>query len=219
MLTHEEKFRPGRATMQSEEFCAECHEIPGFVTPYSDWQSSAAAQAGVTCQACHMKATGDGKAYHGFDSFVIDETIYDGDVSLGDIRFDFPTLTLAVTNHITGHSIPAGGPTRILALELSFRDAEGVEVHADTATFAKHHSLVPVLGFWPAKLIGDTQLKSGESRRLSFAVPPDLHGRLGSVQLILRFYEVADEHEGNLDEAYFVGSPIIALEIAIEPTR
>jgi hypothetical protein len=218
MVTHEEKFRPGRAGMQSEEFCANCHEIPGFVTPFSDWQSSVAAQAGVTCQACHMKADEGGKVYHGFDSFVIDETIYDGDVSLDDIRFDFPTLTLTITNHITGHSIPAGGPTRILALELSFRDAGGIELHTDTTTFAKHHSLVPVLGFWPAKIIGDTQLKSGESRRLSFAVPPDLRGRLGSVHLILRFYEVADEHEGNLEKAYYVSRPIIVQEIALEPT-
>jgi hypothetical protein len=216
MVTHEEKFRPGRAAMQSEEFCAKCHEIPGFVTPYSDWQSSDAAQAGVTCQACHMKTAGHGKAYHGFDSFVIDETIYDGDVSLTDIQFDFPTLTLVITNRITGHSIPAGGPTRILSLEMSFRDAGGAELHTDTATFAKYHSLVPVLGFWPAKLIGDTQLKSGESRSLSFTVPPDLRRRLRSVQLALRFYEVADEHEGNLAEAYYVGSPIITQEFALE---
>jgi hypothetical protein len=218
MVTHEEKFGPGRVAMQSEEFCASCHEIPGFVTPYSDWQSSEAADAGVTCQACHMKAAGHGRAYHGFDSFVIDESIYDGDVSLSEIQFDFPTLTLAITNHITGHSIPAGGPTRILALELSFRDAAGREVHADTATFAKYHSLVPVLGFWPAKLIADTQLKSGESRRLSFTVPLGLQERLGSVQAILRFYEVADEYEGDLGKAYYVGSPIIAKQIALEPT-
>ena len=88
-------------------------------------------------------------------------------------------------------------------------------MYADTATFAKYHSLVPVLGFWPAKLVGDTQLKSGESRRLDVTVPPDLRGRLGSVQLILRFYEVADEHEGDLQEAYYVGTPIVKEEIVI----
>lgn len=216
-VTHEEKFVPGRSALQREDFCATCHEIPGFVTPYADWQQSEAARDGVTCQGCHMRATEDGHAYHGFDSFVIDESIYDGDVSLDDARFDFPNLTLAVTNHIRGHSLPAGGPTRILALELSVRDGSGVELYADTATFAKYHSLVPILGFWPAKIIADTQLKSGESRRLSLTVPTELRGRVGSVQLALRFYEVADEHEGDLDKAYYVSGPVVAKEIAVSP--
>jgi len=212
METHEKKYKPGLAQLQSEEFCAKCHEIPGFVTPYSDWQQSESAAQGVTCQACHMGASESGHAYHGFDSFVMNERLYDGDLSLNDVHFDFPTLSLTIENHVKGHSVPAGGPTRILALELSFRDVEGNELHRREETFAKYHSLIPVLGFWPAKIIADTQLKSGEQRHLSFTLPPELKGRIETVQLVLRFYEVADEHEGNLDKAYHVSRPILEVQ-------
>jgi hypothetical protein len=213
METHQKKYIPGMARMQSADFCAKCHEIPGFVTPYSDWQQSEAAMQGLTCQGCHMGASDSGHAYHGFDSFVMNERLYDGDLSLNDILFDFPILELTIENHIKGHSVPAGGPTRILALELSFRDTEGVEVHGDMETFAKYHSLIPVLGFWPAKIIADTQLKSGEQRHLSFALPPELDGKIATVQLVLRFYEVHDEHEGKLEKAYYVSRPILEEEI------
>ena len=215
METHETKYKPGRERMQGAEFCAECHEIPGFVTPYGDWLQSEAAVQGLTCQACHMGATDSGHAYHGFDSFVMNESLYEGDLSLDDIRFDFPTLDLTIENHISGHSVPAGGPTRILALELSYRDVEGNEVHRDMETFAKYHSLVPVLGFWPAKIIADTQLKSGEQRQLSFSLPPELEGKIAKIQLVLRFYEVADEHEGNLEKAYHVSRPILEEEVHV----
>lgn len=217
MVTHEKKYAVGMEALRRDDFCAECHEIPGFVTPYSDWQTSEAAAAGITCQACHMKATEAGRAYHGFDSFVMNEEIYDADVSLDGIRFEFPTLSLRISNHITAHSIPAGGPTRILALELSFMDASGAELHADIETFAKYHSLVPILGFWPAKVIADTQLKTGESRALSFFVPPELEGRIASIRLTLRFYEVADEHEGKLEHAYYVSDPILTEVVPISP--
>lgn len=215
METHEKKYKPGRVRMQDAEFCATCHEIPGFVTPYGDWLQSEAAVQGLTCQGCHMGATDSGHAYHGFDSFVMNESLYEGDLSVDDIRFDFPTLDLTIENHISGHSVPAGGPTRILALELSFRDAEGNEVHRDMETFAKYHSLIPVLGFWPAKVIADTQLKSREQRHLSFALPPELEGRIATVQLVLRFYEVHNEHEGNLEKAYHVSRPILEVEVHV----
>jgi len=215
MEVHEKKFKPGRAEMQREDFCAKCHEIPGFVTPYSDWQVSEAAANNVTCQTCHMAKTESGNAYHGFETFVINKHAYNGDLSVDVIRFDFPTLELTVNNHISGHSVPAGGPTRILALEVLFMDAEDHEIHRDTETFAKYHNLIPVLGFWPNKIIADTQLKSGERRAISLKLPSELEGQVKSVQLILRFYEVADEHEGNIEKAYFISEPFFQEVIVI----
>ena len=209
MEVHNNKFTPGRAEMQREDFCAKCHEIPGFVTPYSDWQASEAAADNVTCQGCHMVRAESGTAYHGFDTFVINEHAYDGDLSFDAISFDFPILELTIANNIRGHSVPAGGPTRILALEALFIDAEDNEMHRDRETFAKYHSLTPVLGFWPYKVIADTQLKSGERRPISFTLPSELEGRITSVQLSLRFYEVADEHEGDIEQAYFVSEPFL----------
>ncbi len=210
---HAKKFKPGMESMRKEEFCASCHEIPGFVTPYSDWQFSEAAANGTTCQSCHMALVEAGTAYHGFDSFVLDEQIYDGDLGLSDIRLEFPELHLTIENHLTGHSIPAGGPTRILALEVTFSDARGNEIHRDRKTFAKYHNLVPLLGFWPYEIIADTTLKSLEHRPLNFSLPAELDGKISAVNLILRFYEVADEHAGDIGKAHYVSKPILEKRI------
>ena len=84
-------------------------------------------------------------------------------------------------------------------------------------TFAKHHSLVPILGFWPYELIADTTLKSLEHRTLSFPIPSELEGNIFSVDLILRFYEVADEHAGNIEKARFISRPILEKRIRSVP--
>jgi hypothetical protein len=210
---HELKLKPRMEQLLKEDFCAACHEIPGFVTPYSDWQKSVAASNGINCQSCHMVTPEGGIAYHGFNSFVLNQQIYDGDLELTDIRLDFPVLNVTIENHLTGHSIPAGGPTRILALEVSFLDREGDLIHRDMKTFAKYHSLMPVLGFWPNEVIADTTLKSLEHRPLSFLLPSKLEGRVFSVELLLRFYEVADEHAGNIEKAHYVSKPILEKRI------
>ena len=210
---HEQKFKPRMKSLKDEAFCASCHEIPGFVTPFSDWQNSVAASNGMTCQSCHMSAPKDGVSYHGFDSFVLNEQIYENDLELNDIRLDFPYLFLTIENHLTGHSIPAGGPTRILALEVTFLDLEGNVIHRDMKTFAKYHNLIPVLGFWPNEIIADTTLKSLERRPLSFLLPSALTAEAYSVELILRFYEVADEHAGNIKKARYVSKPVLQKRI------
>lgn len=215
MESHEKVFEPNKAKLQKEDFCAKCHEIPGWVTPYGDWQGSELPAQGITCQACHMGSPEGGSAYHGFDSFVIDQTIYENDISLSDIRLDFPALTMTIENHITAHGVPAGGPTRILALEVSFMDAQGNVLHKDGETFAKFHRVMPILGFWPYEIIKDTQLKTKEKRPLSFTLPAELEGEVDTIQLILRFYEVADEHEGDIDKAYFVSKAILEKKLKL----
>ena len=209
MEVHQQKFTPARTEMQRADFCAACHEIPGFVTPYGDWQQSEAAANNVTCQGCHMERRDAGEPYHGFDSFVLNERAYEGDISIAVRRFAFPVLDVTVSNNIKGHSVPAGGPTRILALEAAFKDSEGNVIHRDLETFAKYHSLVPLLGFWPYKIISDSQLKSGEQRSVHFTLPSELEGRVTSVELSLRFYEVHDEDAGDIDRAYFVSEPFL----------
>ena len=213
MESHDKVFRPNRAALQKEDFCAKCHEIPGWVTPYGDWQKTELAAQGIICQSCHMASSEGGRAYHGFDSFAINQTIYENDISLDDIRFDFPTLTMTIENHITAHGVPAGGPTRILALEITFMDGQGNVLHKDGETFAKFHRVMPILGFWPYEIIKDTQLKTKEKRPLSFTLPVALQGEINTIQLILRFYEVADEHEGDIDKAYFTSNPILEKKI------
>lgn len=209
MVTHENVFKPNKAALLKEDFCAKCHEIPGWVTPYSDWTKTDLRARGITCQGCHMESPEGGLAYHGFDSFVIDQTAYQNDIALHDVRLDFPMLTMTIENRIVAHGVPVGGPTRILSLEITVMDVQSNVIHETGETFAKFHRVMPILGFWPYEIIKDTQLKAGEKRPLNYGLPEELQGEISTVRLVLRFYEVADEHEGDIGKAYFVSQPIL----------
>ena len=50
---------------------------------------------------------------------------------------------------------------------------------------------------------------------MSFTLPTELEGQIETVQLILRFYEVADEHEGDIEKAYFMSEPFLQEVIVI----
>ncbi len=220
METHLNKFSPGLVKMKESGFCAKCHVMKNpmsgeyMMALYSEWENSEAATKGITCQGCHMKQRGGEHRYHGFDTAVRKEGIYDGDLSVGNVTLDFPQLNMTIENKVTGHSIPAGGPTRTLALEISCKDARGDEIYKIIRTFAKKFRLMPVVGLMPYKLIENTQLQSGERRLLEFTLPSRLNGRISSVELVLRMYEVSDEYQGDIEKAHWVSQPIVEEEIS-----
>lgn len=211
--THEKKYTPGRENMKKPDFCAKCHEMPDAMTPYSEWQVSKAATKGITCQECHMEPRESEFRYHGFDSVVLNEAIYRGDLSIKDIKLDFPQFSLTIENRVMGHAIPAGGPSRVLVLEILFTDIKGNELHRTFQTFAKKLSLLPVAGLMPDKLIENTSLQSSEIRPLSFTLPFSLNGKINKVVLTLRFYEVSDEYQGNIEKAHWVSKSILQEEV------
>ncbi len=216
--THERKFAPGRERLQSPEFCAACHQIGGeepseelIMSVFAEWQKSNAASQGITCQGCHMPPGEDGLPYHGFDTAVFNPRIYEGDLRIRDIEFDFPHLSLAVENLVTAHAVPVGGPTRVLALEISFLNAVGEETHKTVETFGKKCDLMSNL--MPYKLVENTQIQSGEIRPLNFDLPASLEGQFDRIQVLLRFYEVSDEHNGDIEKAHWSSEPILVEEI------
>ncbi len=220
--THSDKFTPRLKEMRKPDFCARCHQsktpISGdaLSSTFTDWQASKAAASGKTCQSCHMKKrNGDERAYHGFDTFIRDESIYQGDITISRIRTSRRELRLTIENRIGGHSIPAGGPTRILALELSFRDREGGELFTRRITFAKRFSLLPIVGTVPFMLSENTQLRSNEKRVLRVALPEDILLQPKRVVIVLRMYEVSEEYEGNVDKAHWVSKPILKREVGL----
>lgn len=219
METHQKKFSPELMKMKESGFCGKCHDMKNpmsgeyMMDPYNEWKKSEAAENDITCQACHMKPGEGDHRYHGFDTAVRKERIYDGDLGVSNVTFDFPSLNMIIENRVTGHAIPAGGPTRTLALEISFKDVEGNELYKSTKTFAKKFSLVPILGLMPYKLIENTQLQSGEKRRLMFTLPSELNGKISSVDLTLRMFEVSDEYQGDIEKAYWVSQPIVKEKI------
>jgi hypothetical protein len=70
MESHEKVFKPNMVALKRDDFCAKCHEIPGWVTPYGDWQKTKLVEQGINCQTCHMTSPEGAHGYHGFDSFI-----------------------------------------------------------------------------------------------------------------------------------------------------
>jgi len=220
--THERKFNPGLASLRKPEFCAKCHEMKveegeSFMEIYSEWQRSEAAKQGLTCQKCHMKPRENQLSYHGFDSVNRSIEIYrDGDqLSIEDVKLNFPQFSLAIENHVTSHAIPASGPSRVLMLEISFLNSEGVEIYKIVETFAKKGTLTPIIGLMPYKLIENTQLKSSEVRPLNYALPYSLEGQVSKAVLTLRFYDVSDEHLGDINKAHWISEPFLEEEVIL----
>jgi hypothetical protein len=217
--THERKFKPGRESLREPDFCATCHTMESMtgdliMSLYSEWQQSEAAAQGITCQGCHMEPRGSQLRYHGFDTVARNHEIYRDDLVFKDISLDFPQLSLAIENRIAGHAVPPSGPSRILVLEILLQDAQGVERHKIIQTFAKEFELMPLMGLMPNKLVENTQLQSGEIRHLSFTLPSSLKGKTSKAVLTLRFYEVSDEHQGDIEKAHWISEPILKEEVS-----
>ena len=151
--------------------------------------------------------------YHGFDTAVRDVGIYRGDLAILELDLDFPQLRLTIENRVAGHGIPAGGPSRVLVLEISLLDSTGVETHKVVEAFGKRFEN-DRSGLLPNKLLEDTQLRSGERRRLSFDLPTALRGRVSRARATLRFYEISDEHQGDLEKAHWISEPILEQTIS-----
>jgi hypothetical protein len=217
METHEKKYKPGRSMLKEPDFCAKCHELePPLMSPYSDWQKSQAAEDGITCQGCHMAPRSGVHTYHGFDSVMHDVGIYRGDLVIKDIKFDLPRFSLTVENRIKGHGVPAGGPSRVLVLEISFMDQEGAVLQRVAEKFYKKFKLMPLVGGMPTnELIEDTQLKSSEARPLSYTLRPPVKDKVKRALVTLRFYDVSDEYQGDIEKAHWVSEPIIEEEVGL----
>jgi hypothetical protein len=74
---------------------------------------------------------------------------------------------------------------------------------------------MPLISLLPHRLIENTQLQSSEERLISYTLPASLKNRISTIVFILRFYEVADEHQGVLTQAHRVSGPIFSKQIEI----
>ena len=213
--THEVKYGPGMEKMRNRDFCAKCHTMKSpftgdlILSLYDEWENSKSGKDGVTCQECHMKPRDHEEAYHGFDSLSRNVGIYREILEIRDIQLEFPQLNLTVVNKVSGHAIPASGPSRIMVMELFFRDAQGSEIYQGEETFGKYYDLMPVLGIMPYALIRNTQLQSDEIRKINFTLPAKLRGNIAEVRIIMRFYDVSDDFQGDIKKAHTISKPFL----------
>ncbi len=87
---------------------------------YSEWQESEEGDNHATCQDCHIGPRGNVRAYHGFDEVARNVYIYRDDLSIEDIKFDFPEFSFTIRNLVSGHAIPASGPPKVMAWRFLF---------------------------------------------------------------------------------------------------
>jgi hypothetical protein len=218
--THDRKYRPQRELMRATDFCAPCHTQETMAgdeifTVFSEWEGSEAAQNGLTCQECHMKQRDGSTSYHGFDALVrLNAELYRDDLLLKNIKYDFPYLRLQIQNQINGHAVPPAGPSRFLVLEISFMDEEGVEIHSIVEKFGKVFKMMPIVGTFPNKLIENNQLQSGETRSLLYKLPARLKSKIDSAVFTMKFYDMADEYQGDLTKAHWVSEPVSIREVS-----
>ncbi|NIM99507.1 MAG: hypothetical protein GTO24_15980 [candidate division Zixibacteria bacterium] len=158
----------------------------------------------------------DAVAYHGFDSISRsrDAGKYRDHVRITNIKLDYPQFSLQIQNRLTSHALPPSGPSRLLVLEISFRNSEGGETHTIVKAFAKKFNLLPIVGIHPFKLLENTQLQSSEVRPLSFTLPPSQKDLIDKAVITLQFYDVSDEYAGDLTKAHWISKPFIREEVS-----
>ncbi len=161
----------------------------------------------------------DNYAFHGFRSAVRNAHLYKNKLKISKFALNRKRLRLQLENRVTGHSIPASGPTRVLALELLLKNNHGEVVYTQTRRFFKHFSMLPIVGGVPFMLIDNTQLQAGEKRTIRFELPERAYQRTTRVIMTLRMYEVADKFEGDLAKAHWVSKPIVRRTIRINSLR
>jgi hypothetical protein len=133
--------------ISESQFCAPCHQFSFWGTPiyesYTEWLASPYAEAGVTCQDCHMPPNGDeyfalpevGGLPHppesipshlqlGASSQSLLETTVTMDV-LAAIQGDSLVVTVTITNTGAGHHVPTDYPGRQLLLFVVAADGTG----------------------------------------------------------------------------------------------
>ncbi len=170
--THEMKYKPRRMEMDAADFCAPCHTQATMAgdeifTVFSELKKSEAGRKGITCQECHMKSRDGQEPYHGFDALVrLNAGLYEDDLILKNISYDFPRINLMIENRVTGHAVPAGGPSRFLVLDIVFLDEKGAETYKIIEKFGKVFTL--------------------------------------------RFYDIADEHQGDLTKTHWTSGYVLS---------
>jgi hypothetical protein len=128
-------------------FCAPCHQFSMWGTPiyesYAEWLASPYADAGVTCQDCHMPPTGD--AYFALPEKGglahlpqrIPSHLQLGAASVGLLQktvtmtvstrqiVDRVEVTVTITNTGAGHHVPTDFPGRHTILTIAASDGKG----------------------------------------------------------------------------------------------
>ncbi len=126
--------------LHTSTMCAQCHQLtwPGadrpFYDTYGEWEASAYAQAGISCQECHMPATPGASAASRFAARP--SHAFPAKLSRGlSVLFDLETpsaqrgsafpVRVRLQNTGAGHHIPTGSPFKSYRVSMVIEDEDG----------------------------------------------------------------------------------------------
>jgi len=114
--------------LAGSQACAPCH-----VAIYDDWQQSAYARSGKTCQSCHQPAVAQraGGASHLYPGGHDDAWVRSG--AEMSCRQQGAELIVQVRNHATGHNYPGERHNRVLLVQVIQRQTDGTITLAQQA--------------------------------------------------------------------------------------
>ena len=176
--------------------CATCHQLswPGgdrpFYDTYGEWERSAYAQAGVSCQDCHMPPVAApaaaskfaGQASHAFTADIARAVSALVSLSAHHFQRGEPmTISLRLQNTGSGHHFPTGSPFKAYRIIGEVLDAEGAPL---TEPFL--HELARTVEDSPPYLtLSDTRLPAGGEVSLSWntTVPQGAAAQDGRVRI------------------------------------
>jgi hypothetical protein len=169
--------------------CAACHELTWpnapepFYATWSEWKSSAYAQAGVSCVMCHMPPMGAQApgAAGGVASHAVTADLRRALSALLKFERGSATrgqpldVTLTLQNTGAGHHVPTGNPHGALRVDVVLLDAAGKELApAFSTTLKRTVETAP-----PWKTLADTRLPAGGQLQASHVFTPSAKGGAG----------------------------------------
>jgi len=197
--------------LQSAEFCSTCHQLswPGTDRPiydtYGEWSRSWYADAGLTCQTCHMQpvagvATAGGLSYFADHSTSIDTsraiTVQLALESAVAVRGERFSGAVSITNSGAGHNFPTGSPFKSVVVTVKLLDDSD-----NLTTEESIYSIARVVQDQePWNTLSDNTLSPSESVEWVFDFIPNYRAAAGAGKLVV---EVAfKDSAGDVQEPF-----------------
>jgi hypothetical protein len=163
-----------RPEFQESRFCAPCHQFfddPGVngkpaQNTWGEWKQSSFAEAGRTCQSCHMPDRAH--TWRGIhDPEMVRAAV---DVDLVPVSLDGETLAaaLVLASRDVGHAFPTYVTPRVF-LAVWQEDATGHELDGTRVEASIGREID--FGADPPREVFDTRVAPGESVKLDYALP------------------------------------------------
>jgi len=108
-------------------------------------------------------------------------------------------LSIVLENRNIAHSLPTGNASNIYQLTVELLNKEGVQIASLKKDIKKTYSMS--FGF-PAELLKDETLKSGEIRKINFPIPDVDKNQVKSINLKISHIEVDLNDDGGILEIH-----------------